>query len=90
MREDHQEREMKYFIHKAELDRRTSKCGGRVASRLSKVVVQVANAIKVVDIKTKESVDKVIKMIIFSIPPILLSVRFFKVHIEPALFYILF
>ena len=82
---------MKYFINKAEeLDRRTSKCGGQVASRLSKVVVQVANAIKVVDIKMKESVDKVIKMIIFSIPPILLFVRFFKVHIEPALVFIVF
>ena len=76
MREDHQERD-EIFIHKAEqLDRSTLKCKVQVASRLSKVVVQVANAIKVVDIKMKESVDKVIKMIIFSIPPILLSVRF--------------
>ena len=60
---------MKYFIHKAEeLDTSTSKCGSHVAGRLSKVVeevVQVANAMKVVDIKTKKSVDKVIKMIIF-------------------------
>ena len=63
-------KKMKYFIHKAEeLDKITSKCGGQVAGRLSKVVegvVQVANAIKVVDIKTKESVDKVIKMTFFS------------------------
>ena len=77
MREDHQVRD-EIFIHKAEeLDRRTSKCGGRVAGRLSKVVVQVANAMKVVGIKTKESVDKVIKMIIFSIHPILLFAQFF-------------
>ena len=76
---------MKYFIHKAEeLDTSTSKCGSHVAGRLSKVVeevVQVANAIKVGDIKAKESVDKVIKRMTFSIPPLLLFAQFFwSVH----------